>query len=216
MNRTFVAVLAAAAMLAAATSFAVSTHADLQSADPVALPVSGGAGVATTVSPGQAQATLTGDEQQVTGEVVMVTPSEITLHTSSGMKRFEVTPQTQETLSPVEGETVTLYYVPGEGSARASVINEASATPTGASQDVQAAPATPAEAPAAVSTVQPEGPTMAAEATTPEPPSSSAGAADATPRVTRLPRTASATPLIGLAGLLALTGAAVLRLAVRA
>lgn len=215
MNRTFVAVLLAAGLLAAAPSLASDTRTDLRGAEPATSSVSGGGGVGTLVTPEQAQAAVTGDEQQVTGEVVMVTPSEITLHTASGMKRFELTRETQETLAPVEGETVTLYYVPAPGTARASVIHEASAAPTGASNGVQQAAETSAAPALGMNTDHPEEAAIAAEATTPQPVSAPASMPETPTRVKRLPKTASETPLIGLAGLLALSGAAVLRLAVR-
>ena len=207
MNRTLVAVLAAAALVAALPSFAIEHDPEVQTANqPRTAPTSGG-GVAVAFFQAEGQPATVPHEQFATGRVVMTTPSEVALHTKQGIREFAIASSTDETTRPYQGERVTVGYVPAKGS-----VQVAAATPMTAIQPVkrevvaQAAPA-PEKAWHAESAATPAKPAAAAAA---EP-----AAVPATPAhpVARLPKTASDRPLLLLSGLLGVVAAGSLRLA---
>jgi len=240
INRTPFVVLSVAALLLAAPSFAApgEQHSQQDSTLPVA--AAGGGPAPAALPTGE----IPPDTQAVTGQVVMSTPSELVLHTSSGMQRFSFSADTQMLVPAAEGDTVTVFYKPAAGAGNAAVVKTtAEMTPGGsvpetntdaATSEVAAAnpttdipevtvggtsasgdesstagvsdqSATAAQSPAGGE----EGGTASATMAGPQAPTA-AGESNAD-RVTRLPKTASPLPLIGLAGLLALAGVGLLR-----
>ncbi len=207
MNRTLVAVVAAAAFAAALPSFAIDHDPEVQTANqPRTAPTSGG-GVAVAFFQGEGQPATVPHEQFATGRVVMTTPSEVALHTKQGIREFAIASSTDETTRPYQGERVTVGYVPVKGS-----VQVAAATPMTATRPVkrevvaQAAPA-PAQAWHADSPAEPAKPAAAAAAEPAAVPAKPAHPA------ARLPKTASNRPLLLLAGLLGVVAAGSLRLA---
>ncbi|HVN76529.1 MAG TPA: hypothetical protein VMT19_09445 [Thermoanaerobaculaceae bacterium] len=218
MIRTCAVVVAVAAFALAGPSFAGSngTGPLTRSASPA---TDGGGGPSSPVFPARgARGGDTADEQFVTGEVVMTTPSEVVVHTAQGMQKFELGPQAEGSYVPVEGDTVRIGYVPEAGSARVTTVQQAAnaapapatviaeqTTPTvgmpGEETDTGSAPQTPPSTAAGTADTG-----MQSEATAQQPRRHSA----------RLPNTASERPLLLLIGVLSLAAAAVVRLAIRA
>ena len=209
MNRTLVAVLAAAALVAALPSFAIEHDPEVQTANqPRTAPTSGG-GVAVAFLQREGQPATVPGEQFATGRVVMTTPSEVALHTKQGIREFAIASSTDETTRPYQGERVTVGYVPAKGS-----VQVAAATPMKATQPVQrtvvaqTAPAAPAKAWHEASAA-PAKPAPAAAAEPAAMPAKTAAA----PPARRLPKTASNQPLLLVTGLLGIVAAGTLRLA---
>lgn len=220
MSRTFFAVVTAAVLVTAMPALAIEQHGpeNQTASQPVAGAVGGG-GMALTVGATAPVATVP-NERFVTGQVVLSTPSEVALHTATRLREFAISSGTDETLAPVEGETVTVGYVPEKG----TVVIGTAQTATTSQGPVRVAEAT---APAIERPVQnamnaagpaESTPSAAAEPaeSTPATPAASPAAAKVVHRMTRLPKTASDRPLILLAGLLAVAAAGTLRLALRA
>lgn len=216
MNRTFIVVVTAAVLATALPSYARDHGPQTQTASQVMAGASGGGGIALAVGATAPVATVP-NEKFVTGQVVLSTPSEIALHTATGMREFAISSGTEEALAPVEGETVTVGYVPEKGTV---VIGTAEAATTGQAPTRMAEAAAPAAASPdqnAMTTAEPAESTPADVAepaeSTPATPAASPAVANDTHRRARLPKTASDQPLILLAGLLAVAGAGTLRLA---
>lgn len=218
MVRSLVVAVAAAALAASSAARAADSQVNTEPRGSA----EGGLPAAVVTAPGAA-----GDEQFVTGVVMMTTPSEITIHTDQGMQRFALGPQMQDAALPAQGETVTLGYVPAGGTARVETIRQASAQAP--PEDAQPATSTGESAQASAGE-QPSAP-MGDQQQEPQQPPTETSAAPATSstmgndaamqqsrtaqHAARLPKTASDRPLIMLVGLLALAAAGVLRLAVR-
>jgi len=217
MVRTFAVAVSVRVAAAAIVMASASWAAEVQSNSGARSQSGGGGPIATVVTP-VAKPEVAGNEAFVTGEVVMTTPSEIVIHTDKGMERFTVGPEMANAYVPVEGDTVTLGYVPAAGTVRRTTIKPAptASTPVVPSVTEPTAPAggeptmAPATAPAQqagpVSSPQPSG---AGANAAPRPPESH-------PRAERLPKTASDRPLILLLGVAALMAAGALRIAARA
>jgi hypothetical protein len=126
MKRTLIAVLSTVALALAAPSFAASTVQVMEqnSSSPTAA-VGGGPLVELPQEVGIPAKGMT-----VTGVVVMSSPDEIILRTTSGARRFEITPETQMLAGAADGDVVTVLYEPAYGSVRASIVGSA-ATMTG-------------------------------------------------------------------------------------
>ena len=207
MNRTLVAVVAAAALAAALPSFAIDHDPEVQTANQPRTAATSGGGVAVAFSQGEGQPATVPHEQFATGRVVMTTPSEVVVHTAKGMREFAVTQQTDETTLPFHGERVTVGYVPKRGT-----VQVAAAGPLTKPRPVprvvvaQAAPA-PAQAWHAESAAEAAKPAAAAAVEPAAVPAKPAHPA------ARLPKTASNRPLLLLSGLLGVVAAGSLRLA---
>ncbi len=217
MSRTFFAVVTAAVLITALPSLAVEQHGpETQTAGQVMAGASGGGGIALAVGATAPVATVP-NEKFVTGQVVLSTPSEVALHTATGMREFAISSGTEETLAPVEGEAVTVGYVPEKGTV---AIGTAQAATTGQAPTRMAEATAPAAASpdqSAMNTAEPAE-SNAAEAaepaeSTPAAPVASPAVAKDSHRRARLPKTASDQPLILLTGLLAVAAAGTLRLA---
>lgn len=213
MNRTFVAVVFTAVLVAALPSFAIEHGPEYQSASGPQAAAAGG-GVALAVLEPAAQTASLPNEQFATGRVVMTTPSEVVLHTAQGMRGFALSEQTDETVVPVEGQWVTVGYVPQAGVVQVAAAQPAVATDQTPTRVAEAAvpPATESSAPNAMGDTEPARTTPAVAAAPAVVP---AMARDAHRR-TRLPKTASDRPLILLAGLLAVAAAGTVRIALHA
>ncbi len=215
MSRTFIAVVTAAVLVTAVPSFAVEHAPENQAASQTMAGASGGGGMALAVGATALTPTVP-NERFVTGQVVLSTPSEVALHTATGMREFAISSGTDERLVPVEGETVTVGYVPEKGTV---VIGEARPMTNQAPARVAEATAPAINSPDqnAMNTAEPTESTPAAAAepaeSTPATPAASPAVAKNTHRRARLPKTASDQPLILLTGLLAVAGAGTLRLA---
>lgn len=213
MNRTSIAVATVAVLATALPSFAADHSPEYQVASgPQTVASSGGAAVSIATT---AQLKTLPGEQFVTGDVVLVTPDEVVLHTAKGMQKFAVTGQTDETSTPYQGERITVGYIPERGAvqvlaSRPQATNQnstrvAEATMPPANENKAgntwgaAKPAKAEPAPAPMPAVQP----------------AVAKSASAHPRA-RLPKTASERPLILVIGLFAVAGAGTLRLALHA
>ncbi len=213
MSRTFVAAVIAAASVTAVGSFAANYGPENQTTGTSRVSAAGG-GVALTVLEPAAQPAPLAGERFATGRVVLTTPSEVVLHTAKGMRDFAVSPQTEETAVPVEGERVTVGYVPEAGSVQFAAVEPAPAASEAPARvaEVMPAPAAGSQEQDAMSAGTHADSTPA---TTTAPAVSTAVAKD-THRMTRLPKTASDRPLILLAGVLAVAAAGTLRVALRA
>jgi hypothetical protein len=123
MNHTLIAVLSTVVLVLAAPSFAAR---DEQSGQPnpasSAQSSIGGAPVSPVIEQGRV---LAGD-MVATGDVMMSDPGELVIHTSSGMRRFEITPATQMYAGTAEGDVVTVFYKPEAGSARVVSVKRVS------------------------------------------------------------------------------------------
>ncbi len=216
MIRTFALAVAIAALAVAGPSWAGVRGPDQQQASSASSPAGGGGPLLTQ----GAQTGVTGDEQFVTGKVVMTTPTEIVLHTDQGMQRFALSTEMQNNgYMPAEGDTVTLGYVTAAGTSRVNKITRAAEETTAApaaSDQTQTASTSPAgdsqqTPPENKPDVSPAPAAMATSANEPE-----ARSDDAGKHAAQLPKTASNRPLILLIGVLALAAAAVVRFAARA
>ena len=213
MSRTFFAVVAAAALATALPSFALDNGPEYQSASGPRVAAAGG-GVALAVLEPAAQPAPLPNERFASGRVVMTTPSEVVLHTAQGMRDFAISQQTDETVVPVEGQWVTVGYVPQTGVVQVAEAQPAAATDRTATRVAEAAvpPATESPAPHAMSDTEPAESTPAVAAA----PAVVPAVAREAHRRTRLPKTASDRPLVLVAGLLAVAAAGTIRLALRA
>lgn len=216
MIRGLVAVVGAAALTVAVPSFAQRARMDRQDAGSSSAGATGG-GPSEAPAPWSSQQGPAPKEVFVTGEVVMTTPSEVVLHTSTGMQKFALTPQLDEEFVPVEGETVTVGYVPAPGSVKATTVRKAAAANTAPKQVLEAIAPPSVQVPTqdTMTAGAPDGGSTTAE------PSSSTPAEASEPsggqhHRTELPKTASHRPLILLVGLSALAAAGILRRALLA
>ncbi len=236
MKRALVTIFAAVAITFGVSSFAArGNHLLDQQMDPNAGNSNAPATSAGGVVPAGEMNTVPADAQSVTGEVVMATPSEITLRTSSGLQRFKLTPQTEQSSGYAEGEWVTVYYTPEQGTVKittadATVQQQASPQPettaSTASGDDPAQATQPSmndsdQAGDQASSQAPPQPTEPAETQATSPSNEPAAAAapatttSATTQTKKLPKTASDLPLLGLIGVLATAGGLTLRFALR-
>ncbi len=243
INRTLIATLSVVALLVTVLAFGAPGDRLTQQDSTLPVAVAGGAPVSAALATGE----VPPDTQAVTGEVVLSTPSELVLHTSSGMQRFSITPETQMLVPAAEGDTVTVLYKPAVGAGNATVVKTTAANAQSTSQGAATAEASTSAATAAGASTEPPataeavsgseagamaagtenagpaveqqrsssdtGPTTASSVSGGQPPVESSQPTNgeaATQRVTKLPKTASPLPLIGLIGLLTLVGAVVL------
>jgi hypothetical protein len=143
MKRTLITVLSMVALALAVPSFATPAPQMMEqgSSAPV---VAVGGGPEMGLPP---QAAVPAHEMAVTGEVVMSSPEEVILHTASGIRRFEITPDTQMLAGAANGDVVTVLYQPARGFVKASVVTSA---PNATDSRGKVAPtsATPHRAPA--------------------------------------------------------------------
>jgi hypothetical protein len=211
MRRTFFAVVTAVVLVTAVPAFAVDHSPNYQTAgQAVANATSGGAVLAVFGS--AAQPATVPNEMFATGEVVMVTPGEVVLHTAKGMQKFAISQQTDESTVPVEGQMVTVGYVPERGAVQILASQPMSAQAPTRVADATTAPAAEPPSQNTMTAAEPDEPTAAAASAPAVAPAMMTG----THRMTRLPKTASNRPLILVAGLLAVAAAGTLRLALRA
>ncbi|MFI5167001.1 MAG: hypothetical protein ACHQQS_10300 [Thermoanaerobaculales bacterium] len=218
MTRTAMGLMLAILLLAASPTLATQARQPVSEARLAG--VSGGGPL--TVGSASSLRAPNPDETVVTGKVVMITPSEVVVATDTGLQRFAVTSDTDLSPTVVEGATVTLYYKSAPGTAQASVVQSASTATTPSEPipaEAQSSGTASSEPSAGVASAAQE--TNSAQETRPveataTDANSTAEQSTAPSTLKRLPKTASELPLIGLVGLLALAGAAVLRFAFRA
>ncbi|HQT94960.1 MAG: hypothetical protein B7Z61_10615 [Acidobacteria bacterium 37-71-11] len=209
MNRTFVAVVVAAALATALPSFAIDHDPETQSASQPRAIASSGGGVAVAVFGTGTQPATVQHEKFATGQVVMTTPDEVVLHTAKGIRDFALAQNTNEAAVPFQGERVTVGYVPERGTVQMASVQPAMATTQPApAVAAEARPAPPKQAWHAASAAAPAQPAPAAA----EPAATPVEAKAARP-MARLPKTASDQPLVLVVGLLAVSAAGTLRLA---
>jgi hypothetical protein len=223
MNRTLIAVFAVAAVLLTAPSFAARDN-QVQQQSASSIPTDVGGLAPAPIVP--AQGAVPANEMSVTGQVMLSTPDELVLHTASGMQRFVVTPDTQMLAGAAEGDTVTVFYTTETNPAKATVVKTSANASEGNVHTTKMAAGPAAGEPPTVTamnaTSEPTTDQPAAandEQNTmnqPEKPATNSqrmGTKAGITRTTRLPKTASDLPLIGVTGLLALAGAVLVRAA---
>ena len=125
MNRMLVAATLTAIVTVAAPAFAKSDQpASDRGAGQDQVTASAGAPVPMFA----AQAVVPAKGAAVSGIVVISTPAELVVHTAKGLQTFKITPKTEMTAGPFEGEDVTVVFQPAHGSVSGTGAGSAAVT----------------------------------------------------------------------------------------